>query len=144
MTPESLFGLANLFALTGWLALGVAALSGRVRPYGLVWAGWTAPALLALLYAGAIAAGFGSAPAGAGFSSLSGVRALFTSDWALLAGWVHYLAFDMLVGAHVVREGRAAGVPGLLLLPCLGLTFLFGPVGFLLFLLVRAPHRRRA
>ena len=58
---------------------------------------------------------------------------LFDSPGVALAGWVHYLAFDLLVGAWIVRTARSEGVAHLLVLPCLALTFLFGPAGFLAF-----------
>ena len=72
------------------------------------------------------------APESASFSTLAGVKALFTSDVAALAGWVHYLAFDLLIGARLAREERARGVP-VWCTVCLTfpLTFLAGPVGFL-------------
>ena len=78
------------------------------------------------------------AGADGGFSSIEAVRALFQSDALLVAGWLHYLAFDLFVGAWEVRTARAAGIPHLLVIPCLALTFLFGPLGFLAFLILRA------
>jgi hypothetical protein len=85
--------------------------------------------------------GFGQA--GGGFGSIEEVRTLFANDAALAAGWLHYLAFDLFVGAWIVREGRRVGLPAILILPCLPLTFLFGPAGFLLFFLLRAGWTRR-
>ncbi len=76
-----------------------------------------------------------------GFDSLASVEQLFKSRWLLLAGWVHYLAFDLLVGAWQLRTARREGIPHLHLLPCLLATFLFGPAGYLLFQLLRAAHR---
>ena len=68
--------------------------------------------------------------------------ALFTSPEIALAGWVHYLAFDLLVGAWEVRTAQREGLAFLLVLPCLLLTFLFGPAGFLLFNALRIATRR--
>ena len=62
---------------------------------------------------------------------------LFSNPWALLAGWIHYLAFDLLIGTWETRDAREHGVPHLLLVPCLVLTFLFGPAGWLLYRGVR-------
>ena len=56
----------------------------------------------------------------------------------LLAGWIHYLAFDLLVGTWEARDSRERGIPHLLLVPCLILTFLFGPAGWLLYLGMRS------
>jgi len=78
-----------------------------------------------------------------GFSSLAGVRALFDNPWALLAGWTHYLAFDLFIGGWEVRDARERGIPHLLIVPALVLTFLVGPVGLLLYLAIArfAPLR---
>jgi hypothetical protein len=72
------------------------------------------------------------------------VAALFENRWLLLAGWVHYLAFDLLVGAWEARTARREGIPHLLLLPCLLTTFLFGPAGYLMFQALRASRQRKA
>jgi len=66
-----------------------------------------------------------------GFGSLREVAALFANPWLLLAGWIHYLAFDLFVGAWEVRDAAENAVPHWLVIPCLALTFLFGPVGLL-------------
>ncbi len=72
-----------------------------------------------------------------GFSSLHGVAELFSNPWLLLAGWVHYLAFDLFVGTWEVRDSLERGVPRLLVVPCLLLTFMLGPVGFLTYHVTR-------
>jgi hypothetical protein len=140
MTASQLFGLANPFALLGWGVLAAAVV--LKRPWwrdvaaGIVW-----PVLLSVLYIAALAVGW--ATASGGFSSLTGVRELFANDWALLAGWVHYLAFDLFVGAWIARETEATGLSRLLLVPVLPLTFLFGPMGFFLFVVLRRGFAAR-
>ena len=79
----------------------------------------------------------GSGYRAANVTSLAAVRQLFSGDWTLLAGWVHYLAFDLFVGAWIAAETERAGLSTLVLIPVLPLTFLFGPAGFLLFLILR-------
>ena len=81
---------------------------------------------------------FGKAPSGASFSSLAGVMAFFTSPVAATAGWIHYLVFDLFIGAWETRDAHARGLSHLAVIPCLILTLLFGPAGFLLYLGVRA------
>ena len=90
--------------------------------------------MLAAVYAALIVANWGGP---GGFSSLAGVAALFSNPWMLLAGWVHYLAFDLLVGTWEVLDARERGVPHFLVIPCLFLTFMFGPAGWLLYQGVR-------
>jgi hypothetical protein len=70
------------------------------------------------------------------------VRALFANDAALDAGWLHYLAFDLFVGTWIVRQGALDGMHPLWLLLCLPVTFMLGPVGFLLFLIARSVFSR--
>ncbi len=84
-----------------------------------------------------------AAGGGGGFGSIEQVRTLFANNAALTAGWLHYLAFDLFVGCWIVREGLDAGVPRLLIIPCLILTFMVGPVGLLLFLVLRFAAARR-
>jgi hypothetical protein len=136
MTPESVFSLVNLTALAAWIPLAVLP---RARWPADRLAGVAIPALLAVTYAALIAVHWGSP---GGFSSLGEVATLFSNPWLLLAGWTHYLAFDLLVGAWEVRDARSNGIPHLAVVPCLILTFLFGPAGWLLYLGVREAHRR--
>jgi hypothetical protein len=142
ITPESLFSLANALVLPAWALLAFA--PGWRGTQRLVLSGlW--PGFLALMYAALIAAHYLGAHGGeGGFSSLAGVVALFRDPWALLAGWVHYLAFDLFVGGWQVRDAAQRGVPHLALVPALALTFLFGPVGLLVYFGVRAAFGRPA
>ena len=71
------------------------------------------------------------------------MQKLFADPWILLAGWIHYLVFDLFIGAWEVRDAARLGIPHLLVVPCLVLTFLFGPVGLLLYGIVRAVRTRR-
>ena len=131
MTAEQLFSILNLMAVAAWLPL---VFLPRVR--------WTAtllpvvvPLLLAVIYVVLVAATLPRSEGG--FSSLAGVRALFDNPWALLAGWTHYLAFDLFIGGWEVRDAQRRGIPHLLIVPALVLTFLFGPAGLLLYLAIR-------
>jgi hypothetical protein len=136
MSPDALFQAANSMALLGWLALALGPLAPRAM--GLV-GGVAVPLVLSGGYAAIVLSHWSSGQGG--FDSLASVEQLFKSRWLLLAGWVHYLAFDLLVGAWQLRTARREGIPHLHLLPCLLATFLFGPAGYLLFQLLRAAHR---
>lgn len=137
MTPDALFQIANPLALAGWVALVLAPIAPRPA---LLLAGGVIPILLSVAYAGLVLA-FWSGAAG-GFDTLANVQLLFTDPAIALAGWVHYLAFDLFVGAWATRVARDEGIPHLFLIPCLGLTFLFGPAGFLAFCALRFTHAR--
>jgi hypothetical protein len=126
MTPETLFSTANLLAVAGWLAL----LALPFRPAAHLWlAGRIIPVLLAALYLGLIA--WRLPFADGGFGSLDDVARLFADRWVLLAGWLHYLCFDLFIGAWICRDAAARGLSRWRVLPWLPLTFLFGPIGLL-------------
>jgi hypothetical protein len=139
LDPATAFNLAGLLAMLGWLGLLVSLFVAQARLIAWPAAQLVVPAILAIAYILLIAEGFGTE--GGGFGSIEEVRALFADDSALAAGWLHYLAFDLFVGAWIVRDGIARGIHKLLILPSLPLTFLFGPAGLLLYILVRLLRR---
>jgi hypothetical protein len=138
MTQERVFSIANLIALAGWVALAV--LPGR--RWANVLAGRVLPAALAVSYVVLLALNWGKSDGG--FSSLAAVAQLFENRWLLLAGWVHYLAFDLFVGSWIARDARRYGIRHVFVVPCLALTFLFGPAGLLTYLALRTGHRGRS
>ncbi|MCM3879167.1 MAG: ABA4-like family protein [Vicinamibacterales bacterium] len=136
MTADQVFSIVNPLALVSWGLLVV--LPGRKWVTDVV-TGLAVPALLAIVYTAIIAVNFFGSPGG--FSSLPDVALLFSNQWLLLAGWTHYLVFDLLIGTWEVRDAQERGVPHLALVPCLILTFLFGPAGWLLYQAVRKRGR---
>lgn len=139
MTAETLFDIASSSAMAGWLILivGIVARRDWLRD-GLAGRWW--PLGLAALYSVLIV--FFFAKTDGGFDSLANVQLLFTSPWAALAGWVHYLAFDLFIGAVIARRVVEEGLPRLTLVVLLPLTFLFGPMGLLGFELSRLLFNR--
>lgn len=136
MTPDTLFQIANPLAMLGWITLALSPLAPR-------WAdrigGFLIPAILSLLYAGLILGYWWQGQGG--FDSLSNVMALLSNPWMALAGWVHFLAFDLFIGGWITRRARTEGIAHLMILPCLLMTFLFGPIGLILFLSIAATRR---
>lgn len=137
MTPEQIFSFANMAALAAWLLLAVF----PRRPFITdVVVGTAVPVALAAAYTSLVATFWLDSQGG--FSSLSEVGMLFSNPWMLLAGWLHYLAFDLLVGRWELADAQQRGIHYLLVLPCLALTFLFGPAGWLLYQGVRTAGDR--
>ncbi len=137
MSTETIFLIANNGILVFWLLLIAAP---RWRGTQLLVHSAAIPAILGLTYIWLISRVlfFGEAPSGASFSSLAGVMAFFTSPVAATAGWIHYLVFDLFIGAWETRDAQARGLSHFAVIPCLILTLLFGPIGLLLYLAVRA------
>lgn len=136
MNPEQVFSIVNTSVLPGWLLLVVAprwAWTRRLVPVVMA-------IPLAVVYVILLAGNFGGE---GGFGSLDGVAALFRNPWVLLGGWIHYLAFDLFVGAWEVRDAQRLGLPHAAVIPCLLLTFMLGPAGLLLYWVLRSALRRR-
>ena len=133
MDFETLFSIAGLIAMFGWLCLFVSPL---IPKWAYLIAGIILPIVLSFGYVILLVT---PSPNGAGgFGTLADVMVLFSYEQAALAGWVHFLAFDLFIGAWVCRTARAEGVSFWLVVPCLPLVFLFGPAGFLAFQVIRA------
>lgn len=127
MTPEQVFSLAGTAAMAGWVVL----ILGPRRHAALnAIPLWIIPAGLSAIYAALILSRFSDI--GGGFDSLASVAVLFESDWALLAGWVHFLAFDLFVGAVMAARMDRVHVGRLIQAPILAATFMLGPLGFLI------------
>jgi ABA4-like protein len=137
MTAEQLFSILNMMTVAAWLPL---VFRPRAR-WATAVVPLVMPVLLGVIYVALLAATLGRTDGG--FSSLAGVRTLFDDSWALLAGWTHYLAFDLFIGGWEVRDAQQRGVPHLLVVPALVLTFLVGPAGLLFYLAIRRLAQAR-
>ena len=136
MSPQLIFSITNAIALLAWIMLVV--LPGQLWGMRIITTK-VVPSLFAGLYTAIVVSLLGRAPGG--FSSLAGVGLLFSNPWLLLAGWIHYLAFDLLVGSWELQDARQRGIPHWIVVPCLALTFLFGPAGWLLYTILRSIRR---
>lgn len=67
---------------------------------------------------------------------------LFQNQKLVVAGWVHYLAFDLLTGIFIKKNSLKYGISHWFIIPCLLFTFMLGPVGLLLYLLMRFIQTR--
>lgn len=132
MPPDQIFQICSSIAMAGWLIL-------------IVLPGWHAAdkfilgiiiMLFALTYSWLLFTSFSFSDMGK-FGSLQGVLELFRDPTVVTAGWIHYLAFDLLAGLFIRSNGRKHGISHWLVIPCLLLTFMLGPVGVLLYLLIR-------
>ncbi len=138
MSPETLFSICNTAVLPGWLLLVVAP---RWKWTKIIINSCLLPLLLAVVYLFLIVAHFGQTEGG--FGSLADVAKLFQNPHILLAGWIHYLAFDLFVGSWEVRDAERHRINHLLVIPCLILTFLLGPIGLLLYFILRWTLRQK-
>ena len=138
MNPEQIFAVANALALVAWIVLILFQRRPRATDIVVI----AAVSLFAATYAGVIGARWWSSTGS--FSTLAGVASLFSDSWLLLAGWLHYLAFDLLVGRWEARDASARGLRPWAVAPSMVLTFLFGPFGLLSYVVLRFALTRAA
>jgi hypothetical protein len=132
---EQFFRITNTVALLGWIALLL--FPGRKRISGLLCA-VVLPAGLAAAYAAVILWKLAAdGPAPGDLATIEGLRNAFHDDWVFAAAWTHYLVFDMVVGAWIARDAVRLGIPWPVRTASLLLTFLLGPIGFLVHLVAR-------
>ena len=133
MSPDSVFQTCSTIAMVGWLVLLI------ISPF---WSSFDKfligiiITLFTIVYAWLIFQVFRPEDFEK-FGSLNGVMELFTDKTAVTAGWVHYLAFDLLTGIWIKKNALKNNIHHLILIPCLLFTFMLGPIGLLLYLLVR-------
>ncbi len=126
MTPSQVFSYVGMIAMPMWLLmifLPQRKVTKFLMDYKVV------PLVLVLVYAVYIIKGivlFGMMD----FGSLASFMDFFTKENTVLASWVHYLAFDLLVGMWMIDQNKNVGIHQVLMAPCLLATFLFGPLGF--------------
>ena len=140
MNNEQIFSLASTIALVGWVIIVIAPRWQHART--LAFSGVVL--LLSTMYAYLIVRYMGGAVQnGGGFGSLREVTLLFQMPEALLAGWVHYLAFDLMTGLWISADAEKRGINRWFTLPFLFLTFMLGPIGLLTYSITRSIVTKR-
>ncbi len=140
MSTSEVFSVVNLIALPMWALMIILPKWKGTRfliDFKII------PIVLSIVYAVYIITSMLSGPP-MDFGSLESVMHLFTFENAVLAGWVHYLAFDLLVGMWMLDENRTLKIHPIVMAPCLLGTFMMGPIGFILFISIRAFKKRSA
>jgi hypothetical protein len=132
MTAASIFSFGNTSVLLGWILLLF--LPNWKYTQTIVLNGIIV--LFAVLYSYLILKDIGSFSPDS-FSTLANVKALFQNDNAVAAGWMHYLTFDLFVGAYIVREARNNQISRWIYTIALPFTFMFGPAGYLIFFIFK-------
>lgn len=136
MSVDFAFRMFNVLALGGWMIL---ALAPRWR-FGRAWiAGFVLPAIFSLTYLAVFVPRLFDSPGG--FGSIAALTTLLNADPRVMLGaWLHYLAFDLFIGAWMAGEAHRLGIPHVWMVPILAMTFLAGPVGWLAFFAIRSRY----
>ena len=137
MDSDSLFQFANNLAFISWIVLIIFQRQSWIKPLMI----GTSVALLAATYSYLLITTFDPA-AFENFGSLAGIMELFQNKEAVLAGWIHYLAFDLMVGLYIVSNAEKHGINRWIIVPSLLFTFMMGPLGLLSYLILRIIVKR--
>ena len=144
---STIFGAVNLLAMLCWAALILAPRKKLIETLvlylgiGLLCLAYTL--LLVLLVTGAVNGGEGDG-GGASFTSIPGVQGIFATEGGTVVGWTHYLALDLFAGLWIAKDADAKGFSRWVQAPVLLLTFMAGPAGLLVWLVVRERRARAA
>ena len=140
MTPTEVFSIASMITMPMWILM-IFLSKWKVTRFLIDFK--IIPLALAFIYAIYI---FQAIQIGGmmDFGSLKSVMALFTEENAVLAGWVHYLAFDLLIGMWMLDQNKGLRINQLLMALCLFLTFMLGPIGFLLFMIIKTVKQKQS
>jgi hypothetical protein len=137
MTPDLVFNSINLLALIIWLVLFIVPFS---KLYNVLIRSGLVFVIFALAYS-FIMISFFNADLGS-LNSLDGIRALLDNEWAFVAGWIHYLSFDLLAGVWILNDSVKAGIKRAWIIVPLIFTFMAGPLGLLLYFIVKLASKR--
>jgi hypothetical protein len=133
MSLETVFSIANMLVFPQWMLMIFAPnwqwTQRLVNSYII-------PIVLAGMYAFYVLTGLGDLDFRS-FSTLSGVMKLFTVEQGVLAGWIHYLCFDLFTGSWIYNNSKERGIKHIFVIPCLFFCFMLGPIGLLLYLIIR-------
>ncbi|HEX2033331.1 MAG TPA: ABA4-like family protein [Chloroflexota bacterium] len=72
---------------------------------------------------------------------LATIAAVLGTPWGATAAWAHLVAFDLFVGRWIYLDSRSRDASPWTVGPILFLTLMVGPLGLLLYLLVRPVWR---
>jgi hypothetical protein len=140
MTPETIFSIADGGVLICWILLIIAP---RWRGTELAVHSIAIPFILGAVYVWLLwRVLVGGDLPGAGYSTLSGLARWYSSPVGVEIMWVHYLIFDLFIGAWQARDATSRGLSHWVLVPCLIATMIAGPLGLLLYLAMRLALRR--
>ena len=134
MSADLIFSVCNYAVLPGWVLLIIfpkwkwtlALISAVITPF-----------VLGLVYVGLFVSQLGNFPEGGGLGSTQSLMITFSNSYILTAAWIHYLAFDLFVGAWEVRDAQRQEISHWLVIPCLVFTFIAGPTGLVLYFICR-------
>ena len=71
------------------------------------------------------------------YSGLDGLYSMFSNEILLLIFWLHFLAISLFAGAWIIRDARKYLIPKIITIPSLVLTYFSGPVGIVIYWLIR-------
>lgn len=133
MNTDTIFKVTCLIAAVGWIVLIF------VSPFWFKWDRFVVGIIIVILALTYSLLNFTNFDPDilSKFSTLDGVQSLYQNKALLLAGWEHFLAFDLLVAVWIKRNSVKFGINHWVILPAIIFTCMLGPLGFIIYLLIR-------
>lgn len=131
---EQLFQLSNLLIMPFWLLMILLPLWGWTQR--IIASPWIVVPP-ALLYAILVLPGIGSLLGQLASPELTQIASLLGTPAGATIAWAHFVTFDLFVGRWAYLDSRNRGLSAWVVSPILFLILMFGPLGFLLYLIVR-------
>ena len=138
MSPDVIYLSANTLALVAWIALSVAPYNAQVQKWVLGGVVLILAGLYAILFVGSFDGAMMSE-----LATLDGLMGLFSNKQAVVLGWTHYLAFDLVAGIYIVRNAQTHEISSRAILPFLWFTFIAGPLGWFMYVVFRVLKTKR-
>ena len=138
MNPDVVYAIVNTIALVAWIALSIAPYNARVQQGTLGGVVVMLGGLYAVLFIGSFNGAMMKE-----LATLDGLMGLFSNKQALVLGWTHYLAFDLVAGIYIVRNAQTHEVSSRAIIPFLWLTFMAGPLGWLTYVIFRVLKTKK-
>lgn len=135
INPDTLFSVLNNLVLVVWVLMII---TPKWKFTQFILNNFIVVILISAIYGALIISNFDQIDF-KDFTSLAGImKMLHSSDaWVSSALWYHYLAFDLFVGTWILKDAQKLEIPHLLIVPCLLFTFMLGPLGFVLYQIVK-------
>ena len=77
------------------------------------------------------------------YLSISNLSNLFSNETFLMLFWIHFVSINLFTGGWIVKDSQKFGINKIILFLPLLITYLIGPLGILVYWIVRIFYAKR-
>ena len=71
------------------------------------------------------------------YTSKDSLKNLFSNDFFIMMFWIHFISINLFTGGWIVKDSQKLAINKLLIILPLVITYLIGPIGLLIYWLIR-------